>query len=301
VRIALDPGHLGGRWAHLEERWFQIGDAAPVTEGDMTLRVARLLGDRLRALGAARVTLLRDSDEPATTRRPADLVEDARRQLADGGITAPRSSYDGPADPERQLSIPWVSEMLFTRAEIRARAVSINDKIRPDVVVCLHFNAEAWGDPAKPVLVPKNHLHLLVNGCYSTDELAHEDVRFEMLTKLLDRSSEEEIPLANSVAMALASATGLPPYEYSGPNAIRVGESGYVWARNLLANRLYQCPVVYVEPYVMNSPGVFARIQAGDYDGTREIAGTPHESIFREYANAVAVGLADYYRARPGS
>jgi len=46
-----------------------------------------------------------------------------------------------------------------------------------------------------------------------------------------------------------------------------------VYARNLLATRLYRCPVVYCEPYVMNSNDVFARIQAGDYEGMRNING----------------------------
>src|SRR5258708_5010609 len=36
LRIALDPGHLGGKWAKMEERWFQVGETKPVTEGDLT-------------------------------------------------------------------------------------------------------------------------------------------------------------------------------------------------------------------------------------------------------------------------
>jgi hypothetical protein len=44
----------------------------------------------------------------------------------------------------------------------------------------------------------------------------------------------------------------------------------------------------------MNSNEAFARIQAGDYEGTREINGLPRPSIFREYAGAVADGLAEY-------
>ena len=79
----------------------------------------------------------------------------------------------------------------------------------------------------------------------------------------------------------------------------KVGTSGYVYARNLLATRLYRCPVVYCEPYVMNNKDVFARIQAGDYEGTRSINGVERKSIFREYADSVAGGLVDYYsRAR---
>src|SRR4051812_42717628 len=30
LQIALDPGHLGGSWAKMEERWFQVGDSKPV-------------------------------------------------------------------------------------------------------------------------------------------------------------------------------------------------------------------------------------------------------------------------------
>src|SRR5919109_352792 len=63
LRIALDPGHLGGEWAKMEERWFQVGDSKPVTEGDMTLRVSRMVATRLRKLGAT-VLFVRNSAEP---------------------------------------------------------------------------------------------------------------------------------------------------------------------------------------------------------------------------------------------
>ena len=78
LRIALDPGHLGGKWAKMEERWFQVGESAPVQEGDLTLRVARLLAARLREFGA-RVFFIRNSNEPVTAKRPDDFQELARK------------------------------------------------------------------------------------------------------------------------------------------------------------------------------------------------------------------------------
>jgi hypothetical protein len=52
----------------------------------------------------------------------------------------------------------------------------------------------------------------------------------------------------------------------------------------------------------MNSKDVFARIQAGDYEGMRNINGVERKSIFREYADSVADGLVEYYsKARGGS
>jgi N-acetylmuramoyl-L-alanine amidase len=298
LKIALDPGHLGGEWAKMEERWFQVGDSQPVQEGDLTLRVARLLATRLRDLGA-KVSFVRSTDEPTTGKRPDDFRELARKVLIRNPATAgqPRADVLEPTDPAKEQTIRLQSEILFYRySEIRRRAALVNFKLHPDLVLCLHFNAEGWGDPTGPMLTDTNHLHLLVNGSYLAEELEFDDERFEMVRRLLSRAYDEELPLADTIALAMARETGLPPYQYPTTNSTtKVGTSGYVYARNLLATRLYRCPVVYCEPYVMNSNDVFARVQAGDYEGTRNIIGVERKSIFREYVDSVAAGLVDYY------
>ena len=135
-----------------------------------------------------------------------------------------------------------------------------------------------------------------MNGSYLQDELEFDDERFEMIRRFLSRAYDEELPLADMIAAAMARETKLPPYEYPTTNSTtRVGSSGYVYARNLLATRLYRCPVVYCEPYVMNSRDAFARIQAGDYEGVRNVDGIERKSIFREYADSVVDGLVEYY------
>jgi hypothetical protein len=45
----------------------------------------------------------------------------------------------------------------------------------------------------------------------------------------------------------------------------------------------------------MNSKDVFARIEAGDYEGMRNVNGIERKSIFREYADSVTEGLVEYY------
>jgi N-acetylmuramoyl-L-alanine amidase len=303
VKIALDPGHLGGDWAKMEERWFQVGETKPVQEGDLTLCVARLLAPRLRELGA-KVSFVRNSDEPTTEKRPDDFQALARKILIRNGVPRPRADILDPNDPAKEQTIRWQSEILFYRySEIRRRAACVNVQLHPDLVLCLHFNAEVWGDPNSPNLTDTNHLHLLVNGSYLAEELEFDDQRFEMIRRLLSRVYDQELPLADTIALVMARATGLPSYEYPTTNSTtKVGTSGYVYARNLLATRLYRCPVVYCEPYVMNSKDVFARIQAGDYEGTRNVNGIERKSIFREYADSVAEGLVDYYsKARDGS
>jgi len=296
LRIALDPGHLGGKWAKMEERWFQVGDSPPVQEGDLALRVARLLAPRLRKLGA-RVSFVRNSAEPITAKRPDDFRELAKKILIKNGVPQPRTDVLDPNDPEKEQTIRWQSEILFYRySEIRRRAVLVNTKLHPDLVLCLHFNAEGWGDPNHPTLIDNNHLHLLVNGSYLKDELELDDERFEMIRRLLSRAYDEELPLADTIAGTMARETQLPAYQYPTANTVtKVGSTGYVYARNLLATRLYRCPVVYCEPYVMNSRDAFARIQAGDYEGLRNVNGIERKSIFLEYADSVMAGLVEYY------
>ena len=296
LKIALDPGHIGGEWAKMEERWFKVGEATPVEEGEMTLRVAKMLAPKLRGLGA-RVSFVRDKPEPVTPFRPNDFKGAARAVLRASGVESPREDFEAADDPLREQTVRWQSEILFYRtSEIRQRARLVNGRLHPDLVLCLHFNAEAWGDEHNPTFIEKNHLHLLVNGSYSESELAFDDERFEMLRRLLSRASDEEVKIADTVAATMAKETQLPPYQYTTDNVIRVGTSGYVYARNLVATRLYRCPVVYFEPYVMNNSEVFARIQAGDYEGTRPINGVERPSIYREYVESVVKGLVEYYR-----
>jgi N-acetylmuramoyl-L-alanine amidase len=284
LKIAIDPGHIGGEWAKIEERWFVIGSEKPVCEGDMTLHVAQLLKPRLEALGAT-VSLVRDKAEPVTAIRPTSL------------LTLAQESSPQEKSP---ATLQKLADRLFYRtAEIHARAEIVNQTLKPDLVLCLHFNAEAWGDPNAPTLIDRSHLHLLLNGAYTDDELQLADQRFALLHKLLQRTHEEEVRVGSSVAATFAQISGLPPYTYHADSKkVRpVAHIPYLWVRNLLANRLYDCPVIFMEPYVMNSTIDYARIQAGDYDGLRDIAGKPRPSIFREYADALAAGLANHYAA----
>jgi N-acetylmuramoyl-L-alanine amidase len=281
LHIAIDPGHIGGEWAKIEGRWFQIGGETPVTEGDMTLRVANLLKPLLEDMGA-KVTLVRKKPEPVTPFRPENLAE-----LTKNDVTL--------TDPVSQQR--FTEKLFYRTAEIRARANLVNDTIKPDLVLCLHFNADAWGDPASPTLVPNNHFHVLLNGGYTADEVRLSDQRFEMLKKLLQRTHEEELVVAKTVAETFAKISGLPPFIYhpDAGNFRAIPESPYLYARNLLANRLYDCPVIFMEPYVMNSVPDYNRIQAGDYSGLKEINGKWVSSIFQEYASALAQGLAEHY------
>ena len=290
LRIAVDPGHIGGEWSRMEERWYRGNGGHEVKEGELTLATAILLKEQLESLGA-KVWLLRDKHEPATKLRPSDFRPLAIQVLKSRG-----------KEPKGN-ALRRESESLFYRAhEIRRRAQIINTEIKPDIALCLHLNAESWGNPEKPTMVSRNHFHLLINGTYSARELRLEDNRFHLLKRLFQRTHDEELALNLRVATAMAKSTGLPPYRYTTNNAkLAVTGNPYIYTRNLLANRIYHCPVVFLEPYVMNNPEVYQRIAMGDYDGERKIAGTMRKSLIREYADGITEGLRLYYQTARGN
>jgi hypothetical protein len=290
-RIALDPGHIGGEWARMEERFFEHGKDRPVQEAVLNLTVARLLKTRLEAAGA-QVFLTKNNFDPVTDKRPENFRAQAEQEIA--ALTR----FDTFPPLERQAAradaIRKRAELLFYRSsEIAARASLLNEKIKPDLTICLHFNAVEWGDCQS--LVDDNRLVVFVHGSYLASELKDDEQKLRLFSKLLERSHPAELMVAEAIATAMAGATKLPPVEY-GPSSgsIRVGDNPYVFARDLAANRLVNGSVVYLEPYYMNNRVVYQRIQLGDYEGTRDVNGVPMKSIFREYADAVADGLKKF-------
>ena len=245
VRIgARIPGHLGGRWAQLEERWFQIGDAPPVMEGEMTLRVARLVAARLRAprrgQGGPHTRQRRAYNPPAPWRPRRDRPSGARRER-------PRSStgyLPWPRRPATHLfrclderhafhprGHPGPGPSGQRHAPARPRPVACTSTPRPGAI------------PARPTLVEITTISM----CSSTAATSRtRSPRTTCVSRCCSScsngSAAEEIAIAEQIAPALAAATGLPPYKYTGPNAIRVGDSPYIWARNLLANRITNAP-----------------------------------------------------------
>ena len=149
----------------MEERWFKVGDAP---RAGRRHDIARRANARAEIARTGRKGFARPRQiEPVTPKRPDDFEELAKAILKKGGITQPREDFIGPADPAKEQTVRWNSEILFYRnSEIRHRAEIVNTKLRPDLVLCLHFNAEAGAIRANPTLVDKNHLHLLVNGSY---------------------------------------------------------------------------------------------------------------------------------------
>jgi len=307
IRIALDPGHIGGDWAVLEARYFKLGDDPSVEEAKLNLITCQRLAERLQADGAQIIWAKHDY-EPVTHLRPADLHHEAIAALS-----LPRSASYTPSflfgipqpHSTRAASQSAIEEridneaaLLFYRvAEIRARGDVVNPQ-HPDLTICVHYNADDWGDDPEhhPILTKQSRLVIFTNGAYEKSELAYDDYKYDMLRKLLDRTAVQEERGCALVGQSMLDTLKYPPESYPGSYfAHRVTDVPSVYARDLLANRIYHGPVIYCEGPYMNARDAYYRIIAGDYLGLRTIQGQSLPSIYRDYAAAVEKGVLKYF------
>ena len=102
---------------------------------------------------------------------------------------------------------------------------------------------------------------------------------------------QTERHFAERINQCFSTETGLPAFSYKGPNALKIGDTPGVWARNLLANRIYPGPVIFMELYIANSKTEYQRIQIGDYQGRKNFDGTQRLALVEEYAQCVLKGI----------
>ncbi|MGZ0706909.1 hypothetical protein ACWPKO_01060 [Coraliomargarita sp. W4R53] len=290
LHLALDPGHVGGVWAVWEWRNFRIsGHDHWVREGELVLEVARRVRSDLARLGA-KVTLLRESNQPINPKSFVDYWSVAAAEVeAPNELTL--KAYIDYALAVRNRAV----RMAIVTEEIAERARVVNEQIRPDALISLHINAAAWPAGDQLQLVDSDHAHVLVFGCLSAAELATSQHQAQLAAKLINGSGAVEAQLGAALGVALEAAVGLPASEYRGLNAIRIEpEVPYLWSRNLMLLRLVECPTILLEPYVANSEREYVRIQQALT--AREF----HQPLLKddiliEYADAVVAGVLDTY------
>jgi N-acetylmuramoyl-L-alanine amidase len=292
VRIVLDPGHIGGKWASMEERSVKWGDHPVIREGDKNIQVARIIRSRLQALGAA-VYLTHEKPEPVTSFRTRDFMEEAQAYV----YAKEKVDEEKATKQKVRLNrlIQWYAELFFyRRAEIAQRAENIRRDFPPDLNISNHFNATERSGSGE--IVSDNRIVFLINGCYGPDEVENSVSRYFLFSKLLEHSLDIELAVGDALTEKFLRIAKLPPVKYGREKyQCRVNDNPYLYARNLAANRQYPGPCIILEPFYMNNNWTAARLAAGDYEGVRTVAGGQYRSLIQEYADAVTDAIVEVY------
>ncbi|MBV9464326.1 MAG: N-acetylmuramoyl-L-alanine amidase [Verrucomicrobiae bacterium] len=288
IRVALDPGHIGGPWADMEERQVSWAGLPTIREGECNLLISGKIKPRLEALGAT-VMLTHTAAEPVTASRPGDWMNEAAAAIAKkhgiGVSEALRS---------RQSEVAHLAEMYFYRkAEIHERGERLR-RFRPDLCLSIHLNATELSGAKR--LTKANRHAFFINAAYTSEEVENELTRYYLFSKLLERSLPMECAVGDALTEEVLKVAPLKPNSYGWTKTTcPVNDNPYLNGRNLAATRQFPGPTVLCELFYMNNAWTAERLSAGDYAGARPIAGGVYRSIYEDYAEIVTQGVSRLY------
>jgi len=282
VKIAIDPGHLGGLFAQLEDRFIDIPPslerAAPIQfdEGTLCFLTAKYLKLLLEKEGAI-VMLTRD-------RIGAGVYKD--------------DFFDW---LKKNVHL-WTGESLkklfgkyYNPLDLRARAKKIND-FAPDLSVVIHYNAQDGENngPSNHAISPVNYNMVFVPGCFCQSELADADSRYEFLRLLVTEDLDGSLNLSRAILEKLGQHLQVPVVSkadgahYLNRVGIKIDEG--IYARNLALTRLIHGPVCYGETLIQNNIDECIKLSKRDF----VIDGVWCSSRVKQVAEAYFEGIKHY-------
>lgn len=289
VKIALDPGHLGGAYARLEERYIDIPpslvreDQIQFDEGTLSYLTALYLKILLEKEGAV-VLMTRDAIGKGVYQ---DDFFDWLKQN--------RSLWSG------QVSLTSLFRRFYNPLDLRARAEKIN-AFAPDLSIVLHYNSHHVEEEvsSNSCVCNKNYNMVFIPGSFCRNELVEQESRLEFLRLLVSGDLEESRSLSRSILHAFAAKLKVPLIEKSDGAAyldkVCMEVEKGIYSRNLALTRLIHGPVCYGETLIQNNIDECVNLAKKDF----VIGGIACSSRIREVAEAYFEGICCYLLGNGG-
>lgn len=283
VKIALDPGHLGGAYARLEERYIDIPPSIerkePIQfdEGTLSFLTAHYLKILLEKEGAI-VMITRDQ-----------IGKGVYEEGFFDWLKHSSNLWSG------QVSLSNLFKRYYNPLDLRARAQKIN-VFSPDLTIVLHYNSHHVEEEysSNNCVSSKNYNLVFIPGAFCRNELVEEDSRYEFMRLLVTSDLEESTKLSKCILEAFDQKLKVPVIDasdgarYLEKVCLEV-EKG-VFARNLALTRLIHGPVCYGETLIQNNIDECLNLARKDF----VINGVSCSSRIKEVAEAYFEGIQTY-------
>lgn len=278
-KIAIDPGHFGGEYSHLEQRFVEISfqkNLIAFNEGDLTFLTALYLKELLEKEGA-KVFL-------------------TRTKKAEGAF--PQNFFQFlQTHPDLWLTQKTLIQLfrdIYNRLDLYARAEKINT-FKPDITVIIHYNAHNSEGEKYTSITDKNFNMVFIPGSFGDGELKEKKARYEFLRLvvtsdfLLSKQFSKIVLKKFNEHLQIPTVTPLDAALCLGTVSIEV-EKG-VYARNLALTRLIHGPLCYGESLIQNNLEEALRLSHLD----TEIQGYPCSSRLKEVALAYFRAIKEFF------
>lgn len=267
LRIALDPGHMGGSFWDIETgKFVQDSRGRKVSEGLINLQVCLLLKKELEDLGA-QVLITRSSLKPTSSvdYKKFPILPYSREELRLSTLTswyrkilesAPIGSalyknFDNDTNVKKLFSESSRANFFIKRADLDAR-VDMITAFDPQMTIIVHFDAAGGVNPSSP-----NATRAYVPGGFQASEFSSRNSRKYFVRHLLDENSWQlSLELTRHLLGSIEKNMGIPKADYDGTESVKV-EQG-IFARNLhVSRKLKGMATSYLEVFYYNRPQEF--------------------------------------------
>lgn len=288
IKIAIDPGHFGGSFARLEERFIDIpatmtkdNRAIYFCEGDLTYLTALELQRLLKQEGA--------------------LVLVTRSQIGQGAI---KEDFFGWLQKENDrasneffltLTLPQLFRNYYNIGDLKERAKIIN-AFSPDITIAIHYNLDLTEEQKRNnILTTKFNYNLaFIPGAFGSGELKIVRDRYEFLRLIVTNCIDESLKLSECVTRQFVKQLDIPLIaedHYTTYKNICLFQKPGVYCRNLFLTRLVRSPICYGETLIQNNQDEIYRLS----ESSALIENIPCPKRIKEVALAYFEGIKEYF------
>lgn len=243
AKIAIDPGHIGGKFSRLEERYVEMeheGNALYFDEGSLAFLTALHLKKKLEEQGATVFLTRKGIGEGAYSENFFDWLK------------------EHPEFWEKGVSLSTIFRRHYNRLDLRARAQLINE-FNPDITLFIHYNAidSELSDSSRTKATNRNFNLVFIPGAFCQGELANSEDRYHFLRLICTQDLEKSSEVAQDLVHRFTSHLQVPPLNTSkkqacGFESSLISAEG-VFCRNLALTRLVKGPLCYGETLIQNN------------------------------------------------
>lgn len=278
AKIAIDPGHFGGAFARLEERFIKLSAAQAKTEHEISFDEGTLT-----YLTAIHLKALLEAEEANVFVTRAGINQGAFQESFFEWLAKEPLLWSS-KEPLTSLFRTY-----YNRLDLIARAEKINE-FKPDLTLILHYNAVGAG-----ALGEENYNLAFIPGAFRAGELDKIEDRYEFLRLIVTDDLEKSLALSQNVVEHFVRELHVPLVSQS--TKISYLEKACLWqqtgvySRNLALTRLVHGPLCYGETLIQNCREECLRLAKTD----TEIAGIRCSSRVKEVAQAYFEAVKAYF------
>lgn len=303
LRVALDPGHMGGDiWDERTGKYVKKGNIK-LSEALMALQTSLLIEKKLKSMGAE--VLITHRELGPASKIPyekLDLKSFAKQELryqslqpwfqtliANTEDSQLSSQFNNSSAVKKIFSEIMRSDYYMLREDLAAREDLIR-QFKPDITVIIHFDS-ATSTPQTNV---SNQTMAYVTGNFPDTDFSTGHNRAKILSHLSqEKLWQESVDLSQTLVSQISQdlQVKVATYGYLG-----IGVAPGVFARNLVLSRENNySPTAYLECLYYGNMAEFDRLAKTD-GGSLLIGGKSYaySSRIGQLANAITTGIIKY-------